>query len=61
MSHRNASGRRTLVAALMVFAVCFSTMPGCLLVAAGAAGAGAGYVVANEKTRDSSSDKSDSK
>lgn len=54
---------RTLVSAplvparvvlLLLAGVCLLSMPGCLLVAAGAAGAGAGYVVANEKTRDSS-------
>ncbi|HEX2839501.1 MAG TPA: hypothetical protein VHN77_15395 [Phycisphaerales bacterium] len=42
------------IAVLLLAAACTMAMPGCLLVAAGAAGAGAGYVVANEKTRDSS-------
>lgn len=49
----------TRIAVLLLAAACMMAMPGCLLVAAGAAGAGAGYVVANEKTRDSSSDKPD--
>lgn len=44
----------TRIAVLLLAAACVLSMPGCLLVAAGAAGAGAGYVVANEKTRDSS-------